>query len=231
MLSSLFSSLSLTTSQQDLYTLAFTHKSYTNEQGAGESNERLEFLGDAVLELLISEYLYKTYPKSDEGEMTGLRSATVRKESLALAARNLHFGDYLLLSNGEKKSQGNQKDYLLANTFEAFLGALFLDQGIEKCKLFLEKHLFGMIEHFREHSAYIGPKTKFQEAAQAKFSITPHYELISEEGPDHSKTFIMAAMLGDKKVAEGHGNSKQKAESVAADAAFKALFSAKNTEL
>lgn len=222
--SELLSTLSIATKQSDIYSLAFTHKSYTNEEGTEQSNERLEFLGDAVLELLITEYSYAKYPDADEGEMTGLRSATVRKESLAIAARSLHFGNYMLLSKGEQKGKGNQKDYLLANTFEAFLGALYLDQGIAKCTQFLHDHLFEMIEKFKSDLAYIGPKTKFQEAAQAKMGITPHYELISDEGPDHSKSFTMAAMLGTKKIAEGVGNSKQRAESAAAEEAYSTLF-------
>lgn len=223
--SQLLESLSIDSKNIELFTLAFTHKSYTNEKETGESNERLEFLGDAILEFLITEYLYLTYPESDEGEMTGLRSATVRKESLAKVAKSLHFGNYMLLSKGEQKGKGHQKDYLLANTFEAFLGALFLDKGMSACKMFVERYLFPMIEEFKAQSSYIGPKTMFQEAAQGKMGITPRYELISDEGPDHSKVFTMAAMLGDEKIAEGTGNSKQKAESDAARAAYEKLFS------
>jgi len=219
----LYSSLSLNPKNSDIYQLAFTHKSYTNEKGVLESNERLEFLGDAVLELLISEYLYSSYPEANEGEMTGLRSATVRKETLAQVAKKLHFGDYLLLSKGEQKGHGRQKDYLLANTFEAFLGAMFLDQGINACSDFLKENLFGLIQEFKEKDEYIGPKTRFQEYAQLTFNITPHYTFVSEDGPDHNKIFTMAAMIGEKEIAHGVGNSKQKAENNAAEIAYNTL--------
>lgn len=221
-------SLQIETDAIDLYSMAFTHKSYTNEQETGQSNERLEFLGDAVLEFLITDYLYTKYTDSSEGEMTALRSATVRKEALASVAKSLHFGDFLKLSKGEKKGKGFQKDYLLANTFEAFLGALYLDQGLKASAIFLKKNLFPLLEKFKKEQSYIGPKTRFQELAQAKHSITPRYTLISDEGPDHSKVFTMAAMLGEKCIAEGKGNSKQKAESDAAEKAYQVLLQENN---
>lgn len=224
----LLQSFGLPLSKQDLYLLAFTHKSYTNEKETEASNERLEFLGDAVLEFLITDFLYLHYPDSDEGEMTALRSATVRKETLAMVAKELHFGDFLLLSKGEKKGKGNQKDYLLANTFEAFLGALYCDQGMEYCRSFLMTHLFPVIEQYKKDSNYIGPKTRFQELAQASFGITPHYTVVSDEGPDHNKIFTMAAMLGEECIAEGKGNSKQKAENEAAELAYQKLLSLQN---
>lgn len=222
----LFQSLGIVPNKRELFVTAFTHKSYTNENG-GEDNERLEFLGDAVLELIATNFLFKTFPKMPEGEMTSLRSALVRKDSLAKVAEGMNLGKYIRLSKGEKSSGGNKKSYILANTFEALLGALFLDAGMETAEMIVEDLLLAFTDEIYEKNLHIGPKNAFQEFSQAKFSITPHYELIGEEGPDHGKVFTMGAFLGDKKVGEGKGNSKQKAES---DAAKNALEKMKASE-
>lgn len=196
-----------------LYTTAFTHKSFGNENNV-TNNERLEFLGDAVLELLVTEFLYKTFPHLQEGVMTALRSSAVRKESLATLAKKIQLGKVIKLSKGERN--GHKKDYILANTVESLLGAIYLDRGLRETKKFLTTFLFPEIIISETKKNYIGPKSRFQEWAQAEKAITPHYELISSSGPDHAKTFVMAVFLDDKKIAEGSGNSKQDAEQNAA---------------
>ncbi|KKR06208.1 MAG: Ribonuclease 3 [candidate division WS6 bacterium GW2011_GWF2_39_15] len=202
---------------------AFTHRSYVNEakrkQGINH-NERLEFLGDAVLELIISQYLFQTFPDRPEGELTSFRAATVKTETLASVARTLGYGQYLRMSNGEEATGGRDKDYLLANTFEAVLGALYLDQGIEACESYVREKLIILIPSIVENRLDIDPKTKFQELAQELFKVTPIYEVIKEEGPDHNKIFTMAVIINGKELGRGEGASKQKAEEQAATAAL-----------
>lgn len=210
-------SIGIDAKKTSLYELAFVHKSYGNENEI-ENNERLEFLGDAVLELLVTEFLYKHFKNATEGKMTSLRSNIVRKQSLASVAKKLDLGKQIKLSKGEKN--GYKKDYILANTFEALLGAMYLDRGMKFTKSFLEENLFPIIIESEEKNSYIGPKSKFQEFIQAEFSITPHYELISFSGPDHDMIFTMAVFLGDIKIAEGKGSSKRLAESNAAENAL-----------
>jgi ribonuclease-3 len=206
-----------------LYKKAFTHKSYANEKEL-ESNERLEFLGDAVLELVVTNFLYKKFPKLPEGKLTAFRSALVRKESLANTAKIINLGSQILLSKGEKRSKGEKKDYILANTVEAILGAIFLDLGMQEATLFVERYLLISLDDIVEGKKHIGPKTAFQEYAQAEKMGTPTYELISEEGPDHKKNFVMGAYLENKLIEKGEGNSKQKAESEAAKNALTLLL-------
>ena len=206
----------------NLYKQAFTHKSYANEKEC-ENNERLEFLGDAVLELIVTEFLYQKFPDLPEGKLTALRSALVRKESLAQMAKALELGRQILLSRGEKRSKGGEKDYILANTIEALLGAIFLDLGMVEATLFVERYLLVSLDDIVEKKKHIGPKTAFQEYAQAEKMGTPTYKLISEKGPDHLKNFVMGAYLEEVLIAEGGGNSKQKAESSAAANALAAL--------
>lgn len=206
-----------------LFEEAFTHRSYINEskKKSGLShNERLEFLGDAVLELVISQHLFETYSNRPEGELTSFRAATVRTETLANVARELGCGKVLKMSNGEEGTGGRDKDYLLANTFEALLGALYIDQGFESCRQFITKTLISLIPNIVENRLDIDPKTKFQEIAQEKYKVTPTYSVVSENGPDHSKTFTMAVYINDQLMGEGQGASKQKAEE---QAALKAL--------
>ncbi|MBU1018773.1 MAG: ribonuclease III [Patescibacteria group bacterium] len=195
---------------------AFVHKSYVNESKDKEAhNERLEFLGDAVLELVVTEYLYKNYG-NPEGDLTNWRSALVRGANLAEIAKELKLNKYLYLSRGEEKSGGRQKGYILANTVEALIGAIFLDQGYKKCHTFINKFIISYLGEILEKGLHVDPKSKFQEIAQAKFNLTPNYELIEESGPDHDKKFLMAAYIGDKKYGEGSGTSKQQAEQNAA---------------
>ncbi len=205
-----------------LLVTALTHRSYINESGneAIEHNERLEFLGDAVLELIISEYLFTKYPDRKEGELTSFRAATVKTESLAEASRQIGIGEYLRMSKGEESTGGRDKDYLLANTFEALLGAIYSDGGFEKCKTFVNKWLVPKIDEIVENRLDIDSKTKFQEIAQRLFRITPEYKLEKEVGPDHEKEFSMSVYIGDRKFGTGKGSSKQRAEE---DAARKAI--------
>lgn len=197
---------------------AFTHRSYLNEhRGDGlENNERLEFLGDAVLELIISTYLFNNYPEKPEGELTNIRAAVVRTESLAEESRVLGFGQYLKMSKGEEDSGGKDKDYLLANTFEAVLGAIYLDQGFEVCADYLSRTILHKVSIIVEKNLFIDPKTQAQEIIQAQFKVTPLYEVIKEEGPDHDKTFTVALIVNQKELGRGLGSSKQKAEEEAA---------------
>jgi ribonuclease-3 len=183
----------------------------------------LEFLGDAVLELIISEYLYHTFPDRPEGELTSFRAATVKTDTLAEVAKELDYGSYLRMSHGEEATGGRSKDYLLANTFEAVLGAIYLDLGYDSCRKVIEKVLIPRIQGIVSHRLDIDAKTKFQEEAQARFKLTPIYNVIEEIGPDHDKRFIVGAYLGEKEYGRGEGASKQRAEEAAAKEALNQL--------
>lgn len=201
---------------------AFIHRSYINEQKESglQHNERLEFLGDAVLELVITDFLYNKYTDKPEGKLTAYRSALVRTESISKAARDLGMNDLLMLSKGESQDQGKARDYILANTFEAFVGAVYLDQGYDAAKKVIADSLFDNIESIIAEGSWRDAKSYVQEKSQEIYSETPRYELVSAEGPDHNKHFVMAIYFGDKKIAEGTGNSKQKAQQSAAQAAI-----------
>jgi ribonuclease-3 len=201
---------------------AFTHRSFLNENPSKglKHNERLEFLGDAVLELIITEHLYKKYTEKAEGEMTSLRAALVNAIMLSEVASEIKLGDYLLLSKGEAKDMGKARQYILANTFEAVVGAIYLDQGYEVTHGFLEKYLFSKLEKIVNEKLWIDAKSLFQEKAQDKTGITPSYSVIKEEGPDHAKNFTVGIYLGQELVAQGGGSSKQEAEQDAASHAL-----------
>lgn len=201
---------------------SFIHRSYINEQHGTElqHNERLEFLGDAVLELVITDFLYHKYPETAEGKLTAYRSSLVRTESISSAARDLGMNDLLLLSKGESRDQGKARDYILANTFESFVGAVYLDLGYTAALEIIKKTLFENIESIIAEGSWRDAKSFVQEKAQEIYSETPRYEEISAEGPDHDKHFIMAIYFGEKKIAEGSGNSKQKAQQDAAQNAI-----------
>ncbi len=207
---------------KDLLNLAFIHKSFVNEYKKDflESNERLEFLGDAVLELVATEFLYKNYP-NPEGELTNWRSALVRGANLAIIARKLELGQYLYLSKGETKSGGFEKDYILANTTESFIGAMYLDQGYDMTHKFIDKFILIYLGKILQEGLHIDAKSKFQETAQDKMNITPIYKLHKEEGPDHDKKFWMGVYIDDELIAEGSGKNKQSAEQEAAKQALK----------
>jgi ribonuclease-3 len=210
---------------EELFKTAFTHRSYLNEHPnkGYKSNERLEFLGDAVLQLISSEYLFKKYENSPEGDMTNYRSAVVCTNSIGEEAKRLGYGEMLLLSNGEENTGGRSREYILANTFEAVLGALYLEKGLEFCRKFLEKELFYKIEDVIEKEKYKDAKSIFQEKAQEKYGITPTYKIEDSWGPDHEKNFKVGVFLNDNLWAEGQGKSKQKAEQNAAEKALKKI--------
>lgn len=199
---------------------AFVHRSYLNENEFEPGhNERLEFLGDAVLELVVTEYLYHKFTNKPEGELTALRSALVKKETLKQIADELKLYQYLKLSKGEAKSVNNQIT-ILANVVESLVGAIFLDGGIKPAKEFLSAHLLPKLDVIVANQDYLDAKSQFQEIAQERDSITPIYKVVSESGPDHNKMFEIAVCLGDREIARGTGPSKQAAEMSAAEAAL-----------
>ncbi len=203
---------------------ALVHRSFVNENRSVTShNERLEFLGDAVLELVVTEYLYSKYPTNTEGDLTSWRSALVKGERLAEVAHELELGQYLQLSKGEARSGGRTKAYLLANTFEAVVGALYLDSGYETVRVFLARVLLPRLEQILAEGTHIDAKSSLQEKSQEKESITPEYQVLKEAGPDHAKMFTIGAFFGDKQVGEGKGASKQAAEQAAAKNALEQL--------
>lgn len=208
---------------QALIEQAFTHRSYLNEirEAGREHNERLEFLGDAVLELVVTEFLYAKYPQKPEGELTAYRAALVNTISLAAAAGVLDMNDFLLLSKGESKDTGRARQIILANAFEALIGALYLDAGYAVAKKFIADQLFHKTEEVVAKRLWQDAKSRLQESAQEKMKITPTYEVTAQSGPDHDRTFTVAAYIGQEKVAEGQGRSKQEAEQQAAENALK----------
>lgn len=210
---------------KDLLKNAFTHRSYLNEHKDEEieNNERLEFLGDAVLELIISANLFHNYPDKAEGELTSIRAALVRTESIAEETKKLGLGEYLRMSKGEEESGGKDKTYLLANLYEAIIGAIYLEAGYEECRSFIDRTLLKKIKRIIREELFIDPKTRVQEIIQEKFKVTPTYEIIQEEGPDHDKSFTVEIRRGRKAIATGVGQSKQKAEEDAARNAIEIL--------
>jgi len=205
---------------KDLLKQAFTHRSYINEhQGLPLGhNERLEFLGDAVLELAVTEYLFKKYPDKPEGDLTSYRSALVNTSTLSTVATGLGMNDFLLLSRGETKDTGRARQYLLANTFEALTGALYIDQGYTAAQRFIAHTIFPLTDDIVSQKLFQDAKSLFQEKAQEIVSITPGYRSLKEEGPDHDKEFTVGLFLDEELIATGEGKSKQEAEQAAARA-------------
>ena len=203
-----------------LLTKAFIHRSYLNENSEyNEHNERLEFLGDAVLELVSTEFLYKNYP-NPEGELTSWRSALVKTETISDAAKSLGYEDYLFMSRGESKSKGRARQLILANSFEAVIGAIYLDQGYDAAESFIKKYLLKRLPEILEKKLYVDSKSRLQELAQRKESITPKYEVLSEKGPDHNRVFTVGVFVGEKMIGQGEGLSKQLAQQEAAQNAL-----------
>lgn len=202
---------------------AFIHRSYINENpGSNLShNERLEFLGDAVLELVVTDFLYKKFKTYTEGELTAIRSALVNTLIISEAAVKLGMNEYLLLSKGEAKDNGKARQYILANTYEAYIGAVYLDQGYGKAEEFIAKSLLPNTEEIVSKKLWRDPKSLVQELCQEKMGVTPSYRVQSESGPDHDKHFTMGIFFGGELVAEGKGRSKQEAEQKAAENALK----------
>lgn len=203
---------------------AFIHRSYLNEHpGLGlEHNERLEFLGDAVLELVVTDHLYRKY-QNPEGDLTNWRSALVKTESLAAVAEKLQIAQYFKLSRGEAKGNARSHALISANAVEAVIGAVYLDQGYEQAKTFIHEYIVSRLPEILKTGAWMDPKSKFQETAQDQFGQTPNYRVIDESGPDHDKVFTIGVYVGDKLYGKGSGSSKQAAQQVAAQAALKRL--------
>ncbi len=214
--------LGVTFKDLNLLIEALTHRSYLNENRttSGSHNERLEFLGDAVLELAVTHFLFTKFPNKPEGDLTAYRAALVNTYSLAETAEGLGVNDMLLLSKGEKKDTGRARQIILANAFEAILGAVYLDQGYEAAETFVAKNLYPKIDLVLKNRTWQDAKSQFQEVAQDKKSMTPTYKTLSETGPDHDKQFTVGVFLADTEVARGDGKSKQEAEQAAAHAAL-----------
>lgn len=201
---------------------AVTHRSYLNENrdASQDHNERLEFLGDAVLELVVTDFLYSKYPNKAEGELTAVRAALVNTNTLSETSVKLGVNDFLLLSKGEAKDTGRARQYILANAFEALVGAIYVDQGYVAAKEFIANQLFALTEDIVDKRLWQDAKSRFQEQAQEHESVTPSYETLSEVGPDHDRTFTVGVYLGKDLVAKGEGRAKQEAEQQAAEKAL-----------
>lgn len=210
--------LGVTFKQPELLRQAFTHRSYLNEhrEEKMEHNERLEFLGDAVLELVVTHFLYTEYPDKPEGDLTAYRAALVNAVTLSAVASEIGMNDYLLLSKGESKDTGRARAILLANAIEALIGAIYLDQGYDEAEKFVEKFLFPKMDEIMKKKLWRDPKSTLQEKAQEVEGATPYYEVVRETGPDHDKQFVVGVYVKDMLLAQGSGKSKQEAEQDAA---------------
>lgn len=200
----------------DLLRTALTHRSAVNESKAREHNERLEYLGDAVLELVVSEFLYRTKPNDSEGLLTAARTALVRTETLASLARSLKLPEHILMSRGEVKSGGSLNPSLLADTLEAVIGAIYLDQGLDATRIFLERTLLRDARRTIQEYSQLDAKSKFQELVQRKGFPSPVYEIVDQVGPDHNRMFTARVLVSGKPSGTGKGKSKQEAEQAAA---------------
>lgn len=211
---------------KDHLLVAMTHRSFLNEhrEAKQDHNERYEFLGDAVLELVATDFLFRRFPTKPEGELTAVRSAIVNTVSLADASTKLGLGEYLLMSKGEAKDMGRARQYILANTFESLIGAMYLDQGMSASFDFIARNLFAQADEIVEKELWKDPKSRLQEFAQDKLGITPAYKTLSQKGPDHNRLFSMGVYFGADKVTEGEGYSKQEAEQSAAEKAIALRF-------
>lgn len=210
--------IGVTFNNKELLTQAFTHRSYINENRGTkmDHNERLEFLGDAVLELITTEYLFNKFPKKPEGDLTAIRAALVNTITLSEVGKELDFNSELLLSKGEAKDVGRARQAILANAFEAIVGAIYLDQGYEVAKAFIARNLLIKTDTIVKEGLWVDGKSKFQEKAQEEMGFTPVYKTLGEDGPDHDKKFTVAVFVGEEKIAKGVGRSKQEAEQEAA---------------
>lgn len=202
---------------------ALTHRSYLNEHPDWPigHNERLEFLGDAVLELVVTEYLYENYPSTPEGEMTNWRAALVNANILSEITADFGLNDFMLLSRGEARDMGRARQYILANAIEALIGAMYLDGGYEPCKVFVGKFVLVRLADIISKKSYRDSKSLLQEQAQDRIGVTPTYRVTEEWGPDHARQFKIAVYLGKEQVGEGQGESKQDAQQAAAEDALK----------
>ncbi len=204
----------------DLLKQALTHRSYLNEHPDFKigHNERLEFLGDAVLEIIVTEFLFVNFPDKPEGELTNWRASLVNAKMLYQVASELGFEKYLMLSKGESRDRDSKaRQYILANSVEAIIGAIYLDQGIEPAKRFIFKNIVRNLDDIIKRKAYVDPKSRFQEVSQEVCGVTPSYKVLKEEGPDHAKKFTVGLFLDEELVAIGDGTSKQEAQTNAAE--------------
>lgn len=209
---------------------AMTHRSFVNESSATDTdNERLEFLGDAVLDFVVGEYLFQRFPTMHEGEMTPLRASLVKTKTLADFARALNVGDFLRLGIGEAESGGRDKPATLCAAFEAVVGAMYLDLGLEATRAFIIRQIEPTLKQVRAESLHIDAKSEFQVWAQGRFNITPRYEVIDAVGPDHDKMFTVRVLVGDDEWGRGDGRSKQKAAQAAATSALDAIRAEEET--
>ena len=215
--------LGISMKNQDLLRQALVHRSYINEHSDFEldHNERLEFLGDAVLEIIVTEYLYFTFPDKPEGELTNLRASLVNAKMLSQVASDLAIEENLYLSRGESRDNDSKaRSFILADAVEAIIGALYLDGGMEAAKQFIASNVLTHLNEVLKNELYLDPKSKFQERAQEVYGVTPHYIVLSESGPDHANVCHIAVFIGEEKIAEGTGTSKQEAQVAAAGAAL-----------
>lgn len=224
-LSVLEMSLDLSFQNKALLKEALTHRSFLNEVSSWSvtHNERLEYLGDAVLELVVSEHLFATFPEREEGDLTTIRAALVNTQSLSRVAREMGLDEWIFLSRGEARDSGKAREAILANGFEALLGAVYLDRGYETAHAFVLKFLLPALSSIMEEKRYIDPKSLLQETVQETMKLTPAYRVLSENGPDHQKRFFVGVFFGDTLAAQGEGFSKQEAEVHAARAALEFL--------
>lgn len=216
--------VNVTFKDRNLLKQAFIHRSYINENPRTglAHNERLEFLGDAVLELIVTDFLYKKYPNKQEGDLTSYRAALVNAQIIgSIAMNDLGMNDFMLLSKGEAKDTGRARLSILADAYEAFLGALYLDQGYDVCYIFVRDTILIKTEEVVKNGLWKDPKSLLQEKVQEHIGVTPLYKVEQELGPDHDKRFVVAAYFGSEKIAEGEGKSKQEAEQQAAEVALK----------
>ncbi len=213
---------------ESLLERAFIHRSYLNEHPklGLEHNERLEFLGDAVLELVVTDYLYRTFP-NPEGDLTNWRSALVKTESLAAVAEKLEIAQHFKLSRGESKGNARSHALISANAVEAIIGAVYLDQGYDAAKIFITDNVIARLDEILKTGTWVDPKSKFQELAQEQYGLTPHYKVLEENGPDHDKVFTIGIYVGDKLFGKGQGSSKQAGQQAAAQTALESLAKAK----
>ncbi|MDD4333279.1 MAG: ribonuclease III [Patescibacteria group bacterium] len=204
---------------QDYIKQSVVHRSYLNEHPEFEldHNERLEFLGDAVLEIIVTEYLYRHFPDTPEGDLTNWRASLVNSKMLAVVACEINLEEYLYLSKGESKDKNSKaRQYILANAVEALIGAIYLDQGTVSARKFIKNNIISKLDDILKNKLYLDPKSKFQEKAQELIGVTPHYKVLSEIGPDHAKVFEVGLYLGEELVSTGNGSSKQEAQIEAA---------------
>jgi len=214
--------IGITFNDTNIIQQAVVHRSYLNEHPDFplDHNERLEFLGDAVLELVVTDYLYHHYP-NPEGELTNWRASLVNGDHLASVAAEIGIEPYLLLSRGEAKDAGSKaRQYILANAIEAIIGAIYLDQGLDQCRIFINTYILNRLETIIENKLYIDAKSLFQEQSQEQLGITPSYKVLSATGPDHAKIFNIGVYLDKELIATGTGLSKQEAQTDAARSAL-----------